>query len=139
MIMNADPILNMMIEIDLPEEDAFLKIKETLTRIGVSNTTDGDNRLYPSVVILHKRGRYYLSHFKVMFALDGKTANLSSIDVSRFRTISELVRQWGLCDFIDPTDIELCKSSFNPKLIKIVPFGEKSKWKIIQKYTIGGK
>lgn len=134
--MNTE-ILKMMIEISLPDEDSFLKIKETLTRIGVSNSTGDEKRLYPSVVILHKKGKYYLSHFKYMFALDGKTANLSSIDISRFRTVAILIKDWGLCDFVNERDIEDCKDSFNPKLVKIVPYSQKGDWKIIQKYTLG--
>ena len=137
--MNIEPILKMMIEISLPSEDSFLKIKETLTRVGVSNTTEGENRLYPSVVILHKRGKYYLSHFKYLFALDGKTANISSVDIDRFKTISKLIKDWGLCEFKYAADVTDCNKSFNPKLVKIVPFGQKDRWKIIHKYTVGSK
>lgn len=129
--------LSMMIEINLKTEDDFLKIKETLTRIGVSNSTGVENRLYPSVLILHKRGKYYLTHFKCLFLLDGKTASINQLDLVRFKTIANLIRQWGLCEFVNEADIAACEQSFNPKLVKIVPFHEKAKWKIIHKYTIG--
>ena len=129
--------LTMMIEISLKAEDDFLKIKETLERIGVSNSTGDDKRLYPSVLILHKRGKYYLTHFKTMFMLDGKVSSISEIDIARFKTVANLIRQWGLCEFVNAADIASCEESFNPKLVKIVPYGEKSNWKIIHKYTIG--
>lgn len=129
--------LTMMIEISLKAEDDFLKIKETLERIGVSNSTGADKRLYPSVLILHKRGRYYLTHFKTMFMLDGKVSSISEIDIARFKTVANLIRQWGLCDFVRVEDVASCEELFNPKLVKIVPFHEKSNWQIIHKYTIG--
>jgi hypothetical protein len=131
--------LDLMIEITLPDPDHFLKIKETLTRIGVSSSTEGTKRLYPSVVILHKKGKYYLTHFKCMFLLDGKSANLSAADIVRFRTIAKLIKDWGLCSFNKNEDIMNCDSSFNPKLIKIVPFREKGNWEIVAKYSVGTK
>lgn len=106
--------LKMMIEIDFDHEEDFLKIKETLTRMGVS-TTDGSKVLFPSVLILHKRGKYYLTHFKTMFILDGKTANISELDLVRFKSISHLIREWGLCRFVDSSLVEECKKSIQPK------------------------
>ena len=134
----CEHILKMMIEIKLGHPDDFLKIKETLTRIGVSSTNE-ENRLYPSVVILHKQGRYYLSHFKTMFMLDGKTANISGIDIVRFKTIANLIRTWGLCEFVNETDIDECLTVFNPKLVKIIPFSQKTDWIIVDKYQVGSK
>lgn len=133
-----DEILNMMVEINLPTAESFLKIKETLTRIGVSGEGK-EKKLYPSCVILHKRGKYYISHFKLLFALDGKTANISNIDLERFKTIAYLIKQWGLATFVYDFQEAECKSVFNPKLVKIVPYSEKSDWTIIHKYTIGNK
>lgn len=130
-------ILNMMIEIEFPHPESFLKIKETLTRIGVSNTTLDDNRLYPSVVLLHKRGKYYLSHFKLLFALDGKTANISSLDLQRAKTIAHLISEWGLCSIVDSNKKEECAATFNPKLVKVIPYREKDNWTIIEKYSVG--
>lgn len=129
--------LSLMIEIKLSSPDDFLKIKETLTRVGVSNTVGEENRLYPSVLILHKRGRYYLTHFKALFLLDGKTANISSIDLSRLKTIANLIRSWGLCEFVNAEDETACIESFDPRLVKIVPFKDKQNWNIIHKYSLG--
>lgn len=136
--MNNDTALSMMIEIKLQKPDDFLKIRETLGRIGVSSTGE-EKRLYPSVVILHKRGKYYLAHFKTMFMLDGKSANITAIDIQRQRTIAHLVKEWGLCGFANHSDVETCKSSFNPKLVKVVPYQEKDSWEIVHKYTLGAK
>jgi len=129
--------LSMMIEVVLKNDDDFLKVKETLERIGVSSANGNEKRLYPSVLILHKRGKYYLTHFKTMFMLDGKASSITEIDLSRLRTIASLLRSWGLCDFVNQVDVQLCDTSFNPKLVKIVSFSEKSQWTIIPKYTIG--
>lgn len=135
---NENPALNWMIEIKLKKPDDFLKIKETLTRIGISSEENTVPTLYPSCVILHKQGKYYLSHFKFMFMLDGKRANIGSLDIRRFRTIAHLLRTWGLCDFAYESDVILAEDNFNPKLVKIVPFSQKNKWNIVHKYDISG-
>lgn len=133
----ASIALAQMIEIDLPDDDAFLKIKETLTRIGVSS--ESTKTLYPSCVILHKRGQYYISHFKQMFLLEGKTANISAIDIARLQTVAQLLVSWGMCDFARSVDLEAAAANFNPKLVKIVPHREKHEWDIIMKFTPGTK
>lgn len=134
-IMDKHPAISQMIEVELPTEDDFLKIKETLNRIGLSKKDT--KTLYPSCVILHKQGKYYISHFKTMFMLDGRTSNIDNTDIMRLRTISHLLEAWGLCRIKDEKTKQDCKESCNPKLIKIVPFAEKDQWKIVAKYTMG--
>jgi hypothetical protein len=90
-------------------------------------------------VILHKQGRYYISHFKLLFLLDGKTANISDEDMKRFKTIAFLIHQWGLCDIVDEAKLADCEDCFDLKLVKIIPHREKANWQIIEKYTVGGK
>lgn len=131
----ASIALAQMIEIDLVDPDSFLKIKETLTRVGVSSETN--KTLYPSCVILHKRGQYYIAHFKQMFLLEGKSANISAIDIARLQTIAQLLVSWGMCDFARSADLEAARQNFNPKLVKIVPYREKQDWNIVAKFTPG--
>ncbi|HRC95813.1 MAG TPA: translational repressor RegA [Coprothermobacter proteolyticus] len=133
----ASIALAQMIEIELPDPECFLKIKETLTRVGVSSETS--KTLYPSCVILHKKGQYYIAHFKQMFLLEGKSANISAIDIARLHTIAQLLVSWGMCDFAKFGDLETAKENFNPKLVKIVPHREKDDWKIVMKFTPGVK
>lgn len=120
----------MMLEILLPDPDSFLKIRETLTRIGVASKTE--NTLYPSCHILHKRGRYFILHFKEMFALEGKETTLSHEDVARRNTIAELLEQWGLCTLVDKTDLVYT----NVANFKIIPYKEKSQWVISPKFRM---
>lgn len=128
-------IVDSLIEIRLKEEDDFLKVRETLTRIGISSPRD--KRLYQSCHILHKRGKYYIVHFKELFSLDGKGTNFSEEDEGRRNTIVRLLADWGLIEIIDEEKILYPAAPINQ--IKIIPHREKQDWELIAKYTIGGK
>ena len=119
-----------MLEITLPDPESFLKIRETLTRIGIASKTE--DILYPSCHILHKRGRYFILHFKEMFALEGKPSSLSYDDLARRNTIAQLLEQWGLCHIIDKSGL----SYANVANIKIIPFKEKKLWVIKPKFRM---
>lgn len=122
-----------MLEVSLNEPDDFLKIKETLTRIGVASRRD-ENTLYQSCHILHKQGHYFITHFKELFLLDGKPSNLTENDLARRNTITELLSDWGLLDIRNPEVME----TFAPlKQIKIISHREKSEWILESKYSIG--
>lgn len=123
-----------MLEVDLLEPDNFLKIRETLTRIGVASKKE--KSLYQSCHILHKQGRYFIVHFKELFALDGKEANISIGDVERRNTIAKLLEDWGLLKIILPSKAE---KRVSLSQIKVVSFKEKSEWSLVAKYTIGKK
>lgn len=120
------------VEVFLKTPDDFLKIKETLTRIGVASKKD--KTLYQSCHILHKRGRYAILHFKELFQLDGKETDISEEDISRRNSIALLLDEWGLLEVKDDEDIEV-----DLKQIKIVPYKEKNEWKLESKYSIGRK
>ena len=121
-----------MLEVRLNEPDDFLKVRETLSRIGVASRRE--KKLYQSCHILHKQGKYYIVHFKELFALDGKKTNLSEIDVARRNTISNLLKDWGLVEIVG--DI----GSVAPlSQIKILPYKEKNEWILETKYNIGKK
>lgn len=122
-----------MIEVLLNEPDDFLRIKETLTRIGVSSKKE-HNTLYQSCHILHKQGRYFIVHFKELFLLDGKYSNLSENDCARRNTIVTLLSDWGLLEIVQPEKIN---NRAMVKQIKILPFKEKAEWSLESKYTIG--
>ena len=123
-----------MLEVSLREPDDFLKIKETLTRIGVSSKRE-EKTLFQSCHILHKQGRYFIVHFKELFLLDGKPSNLTNNDLERRNTITELLSDWGLLDIIDENSI---KGKFAPlKQIKIISHRDKKEWKLESKYSIG--
>lgn len=128
-------LLNKLIEIRIGEEEDFLKIKETLTRIGVASKKD--KTLYQSCHIFHKQGKYYIVHFKEMFAIDGKTSNLSEEDIGRRNKIVELLQEWGLIRVVNPQAIESPKASMGQ--IKIINHKEKNEWKLEAKYNIGRK
>ena len=122
-----------MLEVSLNEPDDFLKIKETLTRIGVASRKD-ENTLYQSCHILHKQGHYFITHFKELFLLDGKPSNLTENDLSRRNTITELLSDWGLLTIINPDTMD----GFAPlKQIKIISHREKNEWILESKYSIG--
>ena len=122
-----------MLEVSLNEPDDFLKIKETLTRIGVASRKD-ENTLYQSCHILHKQGRYFITHFKELFLLDGKPSNLTENDLARRNTITELLSDWGLLDIRNPEVM----GEFAPlKQIKIISHREKNEWILESKYSIG--
>lgn len=123
-----------MLEVTLFEPDDFLKIKETLTRIGIASKRE--NKLFQSCHILHKQGRYFILHFKELFMLDGKKSNLEITDVQRRNTIATLLQDWGLLEIVNPSDY----TDYAPvKQIKIVSFKDKSNWELIPKYAIGTK
>lgn len=125
---------SMMVEVNLAAADDFLKVKETLTRIGVASRKE--KRLYQSVHILHKQGRYYLVSFKELFALDGKYANLTVSDIQRRNTIIKLLSGWGLVTVVNP---EMIEDQAPMNLIKVLTFKEKPEWILESKYTIGTK
>lgn len=125
---------DMMVEVILNEPDDFLKVRETLTRIGVASRKE--KKLYQSCHILHKQGRYYIIHFKELFALDGKHANLTVNDVQRRNRIVHLLADWGLVSVVDSEKI----ADIAPlNQIKVLPFKEKGEWELEQKYNIGKK
>ena len=123
-----------MIEVKLNEPDDFLKVRETLTRIGVASRKE--KKLYQSCHILHKQGKYYIVHFKELFALDGKFANLTVNDVQRRNRITRLLAAWGLISVVKEDDIQ----DIAPlNQIKVLPYKDKSLWTLEQKYNIGKK
>jgi hypothetical protein len=123
-----------MLEITLPEPDNFLKVRETLTRIGVASRKD--KTLYQSCHILHKQGRYFIVHFKELFALDGKESNLTIGDIERRNTIANLLSDWGLLKIVNPSKAE---QRVSLSQIKVVTFKEKDDWSLVAKYNIGKK
>lgn len=129
--------INDFVEIELDGDDKFLLVRETLERIGVPSTKDGQKRLYPSCHILHKQGRYFVVHFKEMFSLDGKPTNFSDQDMARRNTIANLLREWGLVKLVDENKSK--DPVVHPKKIKILSFKEKPEWEICPKYNIGTK
>ena len=123
-----------MLEVQLKEPDDFLKVRETLTRIGVASRKD--KKLFQSCHILHKQGRYFIVHFKELFALDGKSANLSDNDVERRNTIAQLLADWGLIAILNK-DVAENKAPLSQ--IKVLSFKEKNEWDLQAKYNIGKK
>ena len=121
-----------MLEVGLNEPDDFLKVRETLSRIGVASRKE--RKLYQSCHILHKQGRYYIVHFKELFALDGKKTNLSENDIARRNTIANLLKDWGLINILgEVTDVAPLSQ------IKVLSFSEKNEWTLETKYNIGKK
>ena len=127
--------IDQMVEIKLNNDDDFLKVRETLTRIGVASRKD--RTLYQSCHILHKQGRYFLVHFKELFALDGKPTNFADDDVARRNTIVNLLAEWGLISLVDPN--KSTDPIANISQIKVLPFKEKDEWTLTPKYNIGKK
>lgn len=128
-------LLDSFVEVKLANEDDFLKVRETLTRIGVASKKD--QKLFQSCHILHKQGRYYIVHFKELFALDGKPTNISEDDLSRRNTIANLMAEWGLVTLIDPVK---SKEPVAPlSQIKVLAYKEKDEWELVTKYNIGRK
>ena len=121
-----------MLEVMLSEPDDFLKIRETLTRIGVASRKD--QKLFQSCHILHKQGRYFIVHFKELFLLDGKPSSLLENDVQRRNTIATLLADWGLVSLVNP---ESAKDLAPLRQIKVIPFKEKTQWELCPKYNIG--
>lgn len=124
-----------LVEIKLRKEEDFLKIKETLTRIGVASKRD--KTLYQSCHILHKQGRYFIVHFKELFALDGKPTIFDVIDRGRRNTIIKLLEEWNLIILVNPSVADEPSVPLNQ--IKVLPFNEKSQWNLVAKYSIGKK
>ena len=123
-----------MVEVRLKQPDDFLKVRETLTRIGVASRSE--KKLYQSCHILHKQGHYYIVHFKELFLLDGKGSDFSANDQQRRNRITKLLSDWGLVEIVNNADIEdMCSMS----QIKILPHKEKAQWELIPKYSIGSK
>lgn len=128
-------VVDTLLEIKLGQDDDFLKVRETLTRIGVASRKD--KTLYQSCHILHKQGRFYLVHFKEMFALDGKPSDFSEEDKGRRNTIASLLEDWGLVKIIDPAQAASPRTALSQ--IKILPHREKDQWNLVTKYNIGKK
>jgi len=124
-----------LIEIRLKEPDDFLKVKETLTRIGIASRKA--KTLYQSCHILHKQKKYYIVHFKELFALDGKPTDFSEADEGRRNTIINLLEEWGLLTIVDPERTQHPQTPLSQ--IKVISFAEKKDWELIQKYSIGSK
>tara|TARA_B100000073_G_C23582716_1_gene512906 strand:+ start:409 stop:867 length:459 start_codon:yes stop_codon:yes gene_type:complete len=131
--MSGEDCIQNLLEIQLNESDDFLKIRETLTRIGISSRKD--RTLYQSCHILHKRGKYYIVHFKELFTLDGLESNFTHSDLARRNRIAILLDEWGLCEIVNS---DMCKDPVAPMgQIKILPHREKKNWKLQPKYHIG--
>ena len=122
-----------MIEVELEEADDFLKVRETLTRMGIASSRE--NNLIQSCHILHKRGKYYIVHFKELFALDGKPYSLDSNDIARRNTIVNLLAEWSLLKLVDPTRTSEPLALLSQ--IKIISFDDKVNWNLVSKYSIG--
>jgi hypothetical protein len=127
--------LTKFVEVSLNEQDDFLKVRETLTRIGVSSRKE--KVLYQSCHILHKQGKYYIVHFKELFALDGKPSNITENDIQRRNAIADLLEEWGLVKILNPRLIEDNIAPLHQ--IKIISFKEKDDWQLVAKYNIGKK
>ena len=124
-----------MVEVSLVNEDDFLKVRETLTRIGVASRKE--KKLYQSCHILHKKGKYYIVHFKELFALDGKPSNFGEQDIARRNTIVNLLKEWGLIEVISGDAVIEPLAPISQ--VKILPFKEKDHWELVAKYNIGKK
>ncbi len=123
-----------MLEVTIKQPDDFLKVRETLTRIGVASRKD--KTLFQSCHILHKQGKYYITHFKELFALDGKKSTLTSNDIERRNTIAILLQDWNLIDIVNKSHAE---NKAPLSQIKVLPFKEKNEWNLTAKYNIGKK
>ena len=127
-------MIDTLIEVGLEQPDDFLKVKETLTRMGVASRKE--RKLFQSCHILHKQGKYYIVHFKELFALDGKPTDFSENDEARRNAITNLLQEWGLVSIVSGNTLE----NIAPlSQIKILPYAEKEEWELIPKYNIGKK
>ena len=131
--MDEADLIQDLVEITFPEKDDFLKIRETLSRIGVASRKEKE--LFQSCHILHKKGKYYIVHFKELFKLDGKQTNFDESDMGRRNTIIDLLRQWNLVKVLNPQQILDPRAPLSQ--IKVIPYKEKNEWKLTQKYSIG--
>jgi hypothetical protein len=127
--------LETLVEVKLKTDEDFLKVRETLTRIGVASKKE--KKLYQSCHILHKQGLYYIVHFKELFALDNKPSNFSEEDIGRRNTIANLMAEWDLVDLVDPAKSKDPVAAMSQ--IKIIPYKEKNEWELVTKYNIGRK
>lgn len=127
--------MNVGVEIKLKQPDDFLKIRESLQRIGVASKKE--NILYQTCHILHKRGQYYILHFKELFILDGKDSDFDESDLARRNKIAALVAEWGLCELVNPKQVEQPQATLAQ--IKILTFAEKKTWQLCEKYHVGKK
>jgi hypothetical protein len=127
--------ISQLVEVRLRNPEDFLKVKETLSRIGLASKKD--NTLYQSCHILHKQGRYYIVHFKELFMLDGKQADFSDSDIARRNRIVLLLDEWNLVDIVDKDAVKEPVAPINQ--VKIIPYKEKSQWNLVTKYTIGNR
>ena len=123
----------MMVEVLLRHPDDFLKVRETLTRIGVASKAE--NKLYQSCHILHKQGRYFIVSFKELFMLDGKRADFSENDIQRRNRIAKLLCDWGLVELVD---VSITENVAPMSQVKVLPYKQKDQWQLIPKYSIGG-
>lgn len=128
-------LVSKFVEVRLGKDEDFLKVRETLTRIGVASRKD--KTLYQSCHILHKQGKYYVVHFKELFLLDGKPSSFEESDIGRRNTIVNLLAEWGLVELVDKTRSTEPLTPLNQ--IKIVAFKDKANWNLVAKYTIGRK
>jgi len=128
-------LVERLVEVELPNDESFLKVKETLTRIGIASRKD--KKLYQSCHILHKQGKYYIVHFKELFMLDGKINNFSEEDQGRRNTIINLLEEWGLIKVVQSSQTEDPVAPLSQ--IKILPYKEKDEWELVAKYSIGKK
>lgn len=128
-------IQDSIVEIKLKTEEDFLKVRETLTRIGVASARD--RKLYQSCHILHKQGRYYIVHFKELFVLDGKPSTLTDDDIGRRNTITNLICEWGLVEIVDKQKTEAPVAPMSQ--VKVIPYRDKDQWELVAKYNIGRK
>ena len=128
-------VVDTLVEVRLKNAEDFLKIKETLSRIGVASKKD--KVLYQSCHILHKQGKYYITHFKELFLLDGKSSDFDDNDRGRRNTIVKLLEEWGLLDVVSTDKVAEPQAALSQ--IKIITFKEKDEWQLVPKYTIGKK
>lgn len=128
-------LIDSLVEVELPNEESFLKVKETLTRIGIASKKE--KKLFQSCHILHKQGKYYIVHFKELFMLDGKINNFDDEDKGRRNTIISLLQQWDLIKVLAPSKIEEPVAPLSQ--IKILPYKDKNDWELAAKYSIGRK
>ena len=125
--------INNLVEVRLKKDDDFLKIRETLTRIGVASKKE--KTLYQSCHILHKQGRYFIVHFKELFALDGKPSNFTESDIARRNTITNLLKEWDLVEVVSDSQTQNPVAPISQ--VKVLPFKEKQEWELVAKYNIG--
>ena len=130
-----DTLIQAMVEVKLDEPDDFLKVRETLTRIGIASRKE--KTLFQSCHILHKQGKYYIVHFKELFALDGKTTNFTENDQARRNSIANLLAEWGLISLVEPD--KSAEPTVPLSQLKILSFKEKDEWDLTPKYNIGNK